>query len=134
MNYRHAFHAGNFADVFKHTILALLLESLRRKETPFCVIDVHAGIGRYDLHADEALRTGEAQAGVLRLLGRSLPPDMSDYWRAVTAVNPPGGDGTELRFYPGSPRIARHLMRAQDRLLLVELHPEDAHKIGRAHV
>ncbi len=126
MNYRHAFHAGSFADVFKHAILALLLESLHRKDAPFCVLDVHAGIGRYDLQADPALRTGESQAGVLRLLGRDLPPEMAGYWRAVQAVNPPGIDPASLRFYPGSPRIARHLMRAQDRLLVVELHPEDA--------
>jgi 23S rRNA (adenine2030-N6)-methyltransferase len=128
VNYRHAFHAGNFADVFKHAVLAGLLESLRRKDTPFCVIDVHAGIGRYDLLGDAALRTGEAQAGVLRLVGQTLPPAMSDYWRAVMAVNPPGVDG--LRFYPGSPRIARHLLRPQDRLLLVELHPDDARALS----
>lgn len=126
MNYRHAFHAGNFADVFKHAILALLLDALQRKDTPFCVLDVQAGIGRYDLMADEALRTGEAQAGVLRLMGRALPPELNDYWRAVKAVNPQGIERGGLRFYPGSPRIARHLMRAQDRLLLVELHPDDA--------
>lgn len=126
MNYRHAFHAGSFADVFKHAILALLLDALQRKDTPFCVLDVHAGIGRYDLQGDAALRTGESQAGVLRLVGRDLPPELASYWGAVQAVNPPGIERDGLRFYPGSPRIVRHLLRPQDRLLAVELHPEDA--------
>lgn len=122
MNYRHAFHAGSFADVFKHAILALLVEALKRKDAPFCLLDVHAGIGRYDLQADQALRTGEAEDGVLRLQGHALPPELAPYWSAVTTLNPDGG----LRWYPGSPRIARHLMRPHDRLLLAELHPEDA--------
>lgn len=126
MNYRHAFHAGSFADVFKHAILALLLDALRRKDSPFCILDVHAGIGRYDLQSSEALRTGESQTGVLRLLGRALPPELESYWRGVQAVNPAGIERDGLRFYPGSPRIVRHLLRAQDRLLAVELHPEDA--------
>lgn len=124
MNYRHAYHAGNFADVVKHALLCLILVHLRRKDAPFVVIDTHAGIGRYDLQGQEAGKTGEAAEGILRLRqsGPSTPL-LDDYWRAVQAVNP-GSDS--LRVYPGSPRIARGLLRPQDRLAAVELHPEDA--------
>lgn len=124
MNYRHAYHAGNFADVVKHALLTLVIAHLRRKEPPFVVIDTHAGVGRYDLHGLEAGKTGEAQEGVLRLRQAGLTtPLLDDYWAAVRAVNP---QWPELRFYPGSPRIARALLRPQDRLAAVELHPEDA--------
>jgi len=129
MNYRHAFHAGNFADVLKHATLALVLAHLARKETPFRVIDTHAGVGLYDLAADPALRTEEWRSGIGRLLGPDadpLPPAMAillqPYLDAVRAENPLG----TLRAYPGSPLLARHFLRPQDRLILNELHPEDA--------
>lgn len=127
MNYRHAYHAGNFADVFKHAVLALILDHLRRKDTPFCVIDTHAGIGRYDLAGAAAQRTGEWRDGIGRLLAEEPPPGLEGYLAAVRAAN----RGRELRWYPGSPRVARWFLRPQDRLVLVELHPEDAAELKR---
>ncbi len=129
MNYRHAFHAGNFADVVKHAALALLIARLQAKETAFRVIDTHAGIGRYDLGGSEAARTGEWHDGIGRLWGASLPPDLADllapYLSTVSATN--GGDAPrKLTSYPGSPLVARHMFRRQDRLTAVELHPQDA--------
>ncbi len=125
MNYRHAFHAGNFADVVKHSVLALLIERLKAKETAFRVIDTHAGAGLYDLAGDEASRTGEWRGGIGRLWGAELPSTLADlvrpYLDAVGAANPHGA----LARYPGSPWITRHLLRAQDRLTAVELHPDD---------
>lgn len=123
MNYRHIFHAGNQADVMKHAVVALILRHLCAKTTPFCVIDTHAGIGRYDLLSDPAQRTLEYRDGIGSLFGAPLPhPALSAYLEAVSNLNP---DGT-LRWYPGSPRLSRALMRPQDRLVLAELHPEDA--------
>ena len=126
MNYRHAFHAGNFADVVKHLILTRILGYLQRKDAPFRVIDTHAGVGLYDLEGDQAERTGEWLDGIGRLIGRGLPGPAAElarpYLDAVAAQNPDGG----LRFYPGSPLVTRHLLRPQDRLMVLELHPEDA--------
>lgn len=126
MNYRHVFHAGNFADVVKHLIATRILVYLRRKDAAFRVIDTHAGVGLYDLEGDAAGRTGEWLDGIGRLVARGLPDPAAElatpYLDAVAAANPEGG----LRFYPGSPLIARHLLREQDRLFALELHPEDA--------
>jgi len=126
MNYRHAFHAGNFADVVKHVTLTRILAYLRRKDAPFRVIDTHAGVGLYDLAGDAAGRTGEWREGIARLMARGLPPPaaalVAPYLAAVAAQNPDGA----LRYYPGSPFIARHLLRPQDRLMALELHPADA--------
>jgi 23S rRNA (adenine2030-N6)-methyltransferase len=125
VNYRHAYHAGNFADVVKHAVLALMVDRLKTKDTPFCVLDTHAGIGRYDLRAVPAQKTGEYKAGIGRLLDvppRELPNDLKPYLGAVRALNGAGG----LRWYPGSPRLVRSLLRPQDQLILFELHPEDA--------
>jgi 23S rRNA (adenine2030-N6)-methyltransferase len=128
MNYRHAYHAGNFADVLKHTVLALVIAYLKRKEAPIRIIDTHAGRGRYALDSEEAAKTDEWQGGIGRFLGadaKPLPADvaglMAPYLDAVRAEN--GGAG--LRVYPGSPLIARRLMRAQDALVVNELHPEE---------
>lgn len=128
MNYRHAYHAGNFADVFKHAVLALIIEHLRRKEGAFAVIDTHAGIGRYDLAAEQANKTEEYKAGIARLIGVPTPPELAGYLGAVGALNPGAAD---LRWYPGSPRIARFMLRPQDRLELVELHPQDVQTLKR---
>jgi 23S rRNA (adenine2030-N6)-methyltransferase len=114
LNYRHAFHAGNFADCMKHALLAWLLRALARKPAPFRVLDSHAGVGRYDLAAGEAMRTGEWQAGIGRLMDITDGP-LSDY---IALVRADGG-------YPGSPALAAALLREQDRLALVELHPDD---------
>jgi 23S rRNA (adenine2030-N6)-methyltransferase len=129
MNYRHAYHAGNFADVVKHAVLVRLLDFLKRKETAFRVIDTHAGIGLYDLSSPKAQKTGEWRTGIGRLMNARLDAPaaalLSPYLEAVRAVNPDG----ELKNYPGSPVIARHLLRRQDRLSAMELHPEDAARL-----
>lgn len=126
MNYRHIYHAGNFADVVKHIVLARCIEYLKRKPGAFRVIDTHAGIGLYDLSSAEAQKTGEWRGGIGRVLGADLPGEagalLAPYLGAVRAANPEGG----LNAYPGSPVIARHLLRAQDRLTAIELHPADA--------
>ena len=120
MNYRHAFHAGNHADVFKHAALVLLLEHLRAKPQPFAVLDTHAGLGVYDLTSDEARRSPEYQDGVARVSGRELA-SAPTYSRLVAEMNP-----DRLKTYPGSPEIVRRLLRQDDRLIACELHPEDA--------
>ncbi len=121
MNYRHAFHAGNSADVVKHSLLIALVQALQLKQSALTLIDTHAGCGLYDLHGEEAGRTGEAAQGVLRALADPHPL-LGDYRAAVQAVNV----GDEPHLYPGSPRILAQLMRAQDFLILNEKHPEDA--------
>jgi 23S rRNA (adenine2030-N6)-methyltransferase len=126
MNYRHAFHAGNFADVVKHAVLALLIERLKEKETAFRVIDTHAGVGFYDLGADEATRTGEWHQGIGRLLSRDHDPALAQLLEPYLRVLKIANGGGDLTRYPGSPWIARALLRRQDRLTAVELHPDDA--------
>ena len=125
MNYRHAYHAGNFADVMKHAALARIVEYLKQKEKAFRVIDTHAGLGVYDLSSAEAQKTGEWRGGIGRLLEATLPAGaqalLAPYLDAVRAANPDG-----VRRYPGSPAIVRHLLRPQDRLTAIELHPADA--------
>jgi 23S rRNA (adenine2030-N6)-methyltransferase len=131
MNYQHAFHAGNFADVHKHVVLTRILEHLRVKPAAFRVIDTHAGAGRYDLSGPEAERSGEWQGGVKRLfdaqtqsvarLGGALSL-LAPYLDVIGALNPDGN----LRNYPGSPLIAKALMRRQDRLIACELEPKAA--------
>lgn len=121
MNYRHAFHAGNFADVLKHAALMRVLDHLKRKDKPFRAIDVHAGDGFYDLGSDEAARTGEWVEGVGRL-AEPLPPEAEAVlapWRAALEdLAPLGG------VYPGSPALIRHALRAGDRAAFNEKHPE----------
>ena len=128
MNYRHVYHAGNFADVFKHAILALCVEHLKLKPAPFRIIDTHAGIGLYDLAGVEAGKTLEWIEGIGRLLGADaapLPPDiaaiLAPWLDVVRALNPDG----RLTLYPGSPVLARRLMRESDMLVVNELHPAD---------
>lgn len=125
MNYRHGFHAGNFADVFKHALLARLLVYLARKETPFRVIDTHAGEGAYDLAADEANRTGEWRGGIGRLADLSDAPAAARELLApyLDCIGARDGEGRPS-LYPGSPLIAQRLMRPQDRALLCELRPD----------
>ena len=132
MNYRHGFHAGNFADVVKHSLLAMLLEALNRKPAPWACLDTHAGAGAYDLHSEAARRTGEAAAGIGRLwaaraAGASLPPAAERLCRIVAGLNPGLAAGELPRVYPGSPRIAAALARAEDQLFLAELHPQEAY-------
>lgn len=124
MNYRHAFHAGSFTDVIKHIVLARILTYLQDKPAPFRVIDTHAGAGLYDLDGDEARRGGEWLTGIARLMQARLSNESAalskPYLDIVRAYNPKG----ELKAYPGSPLIARGLLRPQDRLVACELEPK----------
>jgi 23S rRNA (adenine2030-N6)-methyltransferase len=125
MNYRHAFHAGNFADVFKHAILTGLVEALKAKQTPFHYFDTHAGAGRYDLYADEARKTGEHEAGIQRLLEATrLPAALHIYLNLVRALNA-GSTAGDIAVYPGSPLLASLLMRESDRATLCELQADE---------
>ena len=121
MNYRHAFHAGSFADVIKHIVLARILIHLQEKPAAFRVIDTHAGAGIYDLTSDEARRGGEFLTGIARLMqarfSEKTLPLITPYLDIVRAFNP----GRELTAYPGSPLIARALLRPQDRLTACEV-------------
>jgi 23S rRNA (adenine2030-N6)-methyltransferase len=128
LSYLHGYHAGNHADVLKHTVLVACLAHLLRKETPFSVIDTHAGAGVYDLDSNEARRHREFETGISRLRGRDDAPDpVRAYVEVVDAVNGP----QRLRTYPGSPRIALELLRATDPLDLFELHPSEASRLER---
>ncbi|HEV7268948.1 MAG TPA: 23S rRNA (adenine(2030)-N(6))-methyltransferase RlmJ [Falsiroseomonas sp.] len=118
MNYRHAFHAGNFADCVKHALLLALLRSLLAKDRPFAVLDTHAGTGGYDLSAPEPQRTGEWRDGIGRVAA-SDDPALADYLELLRAEGFPA-------VYPGSPALIRRLLRRGDRLMLCELHPDDA--------
>jgi 23S rRNA (adenine2030-N6)-methyltransferase len=123
MNYRHAFHAGNFADVHKHWVLTLLLERLCAKDKPFFVLDSHAGAGFYDLAREETERTGEAAQGIARFLDAEPLPDCFEaYAKTIRDLNPDGG----LRWYPGSPWLVAQALRPGDRFIAVEAHPEEA--------
>jgi 23S rRNA (adenine2030-N6)-methyltransferase len=123
MNYRHAFHAGNFADVFKHAILLALLDALTAKDKPLCHFDTHAGRGNYRLDDPEAVKTGEWHEGIGRLLdAREVPEPLRRYLAAVRACNP----DRSTREYPGSPRLAARALRADDRLILCEAQGDEA--------
>ncbi len=129
MNYRHAYHAGNFADVVKHAVLVALIEALKQKQAPFCYIDTHAGAGRYQLTAPEAQKTLEHADGIARLLAATrLPNALHVYVNLVRALN--ARHPQNLVDYPGSPLIAALLARPQDRLVLCEL---QAHELSVLH-
>lgn len=122
MNYRHVYHAGNAHDVLKHAVVSMIVERLSAKETPFRVVDTHAGVGLYDLMSEEAQKTREFESGIAPLFSAPAPhPALARYLDAVRAFNPDG----RLRVYPGSPALVNALIRPIDRQLLVELHPED---------
>jgi 23S rRNA (adenine2030-N6)-methyltransferase len=125
VNYRHAFHAGNFADVLKHVILVRVLLHLRDKESAFRVIETHAGAGRYDLQSDAATRTGEWREGIGRLLAKSIGHQADEIIAPYLAIVRGPNAGANLRSYPGSPAIALALSRSQDRLVFHERHPEE---------
>jgi 23S rRNA (adenine2030-N6)-methyltransferase len=128
VNYRHAFHAGNHADVLKHLVLVLCLDALKRKPAPFAVLDTHAGRGAYDLLSDEARRSPEWQDSIARLWEwRDAPAPIARYLEAIRAFN---GDGT-LRTYPGSPALVAAALRGDDVLDACELHPEDARTLRK---
>lgn len=131
MNYRHIYHAGNFADVFKHLIIARIIEYLKKKDHAFRVIDTHAGTGIYDLSADEAQKTGEWIDGIGRILSkpidRQIEPLVNPWLDVVFALN---GSKEKLTRYPGSPVLIRKLLRKQDRLTAIELHEADYKKLA----
>ncbi len=122
LSYQHGFHAGNFADVHKHTALCLLLRELSRKPQPFFFLDTHGGRGRYDLDGPQARKTGEWQSGIGKLWG--LKPKDDALARYIAAVRMVNGGGA-LRTYPGSPLIAARLARASDEIVAAELHPAE---------
>jgi 23S rRNA (adenine2030-N6)-methyltransferase len=133
MNYRHAFHAGNFADVHKHAVLASILTYLRQKPAAFRVLDTHAGAGRYDLFSRDASRGGEWHDGIARIWNlqtksQALKEFLAPYLDVVAGLNPAG----ELRTYPGSPLICAALLRRQDRLVACELEPRSAASLSAA--
>lgn len=133
MNYRHAYHAGNHADVLKHAVMARVLEHLKKKEKPFRVIDAHAGIGIYDLAGIEAGKTREWEAGIGKMAEPFAPEIealLRPYREVIAALNPQGG----LRLYPGSPELALRLMRNSDRMIANELHPQDAIALERQYL
>ena len=128
--YRHAFHAGNHADVLKHTVLTLVLRHMNQKDRPYRLVDTHAGAGGYSLEGHFAQKKGEFEQGVLRLWDRNdLPPAVADYMQLVRRFNPEG----MLEQYPGSPAFAHMLLRAQDQLRMFELHPTD-HRILQSYI
>lgn len=121
-SYRHAFHAGNHADVLKHSILLHILQYFNKKETPYWIIDTHAGAGIYDLEDAWAEKTAEFREGITRIWNNTnLPQDLQVYIDHIRNLN----DGTDLSYYPGSPWISLELMRPKDRLHLFELHPTE---------
>ncbi len=123
LSYRHGFHAGNFADVFKHILLCRLVQSLLGKDKPFFYLDTHAGAGRYDLTSVMAKKNREFNGGISRLWEKADAPEaVRDYLAVVRAINPT----EELQAYPGSPLFVRHFLRPADRMTLCELHSKDA--------
>jgi 23S rRNA (adenine2030-N6)-methyltransferase len=124
MNYRHAYHAGNRTEIFKHAVLVQILEYLCRKDKPFFVLDSHAGLGVYDLGSEEARETREAEKGIGRLLGLELPAGAA-YLQVVRAMNP----ANAFVRYPGSPTIIQSFLRDGDRLVACELHPDDVNQL-----
>ena len=133
MNYRHAYHAGNHADVLKHAVLARVITHMTKKDKPFCVIDAHAGTGVYDLGGIEAGKTGEWEGGIGRLAEPFAPEVealLAPYRQVIAALNPQGG----VRIYPGSPELALRLMRDTDRMIANELHPQDAIALERQYI
>jgi 23S rRNA (adenine2030-N6)-methyltransferase len=124
MNYRHAYHAGNFADVFKHALLMRILTYLMRKDTPLRYLETHGGIGLYDLSSEEAQKTGEWREGIARLWQAQLSGEAAQLLAPYLALT----QQFEGR-YPGSPMIAKSLLRAQDRLTICELHPHDERRL-----
>ncbi|HET9693157.1 MAG TPA: 23S rRNA (adenine(2030)-N(6))-methyltransferase RlmJ [Steroidobacteraceae bacterium] len=133
MNYRHAFHAGNHADVLKHVVLMMLVEHFKKKPAPFFYLDTHAGAGTYDLSLGESQRSGEYKQGIGRLLeipDVALPPEVLDYVRLVRECA--GAGRSAITAYPGSPSIVARLRRPADRMVLVEAHANEVRSLRNA--
>ncbi|MGF9562378.1 23S rRNA (adenine(2030)-N(6))-methyltransferase RlmJ [Neorhizobium sp. BT27B] len=135
MNYRHIYHAGNFADVLKHAVLAQLVIYMQKKDKAFRVLDTHAGIGLYDLSSEEAQKTGEWRDGIGKVMAAEFSPQVAavlkPYLDAVRELNPDFDKNGTLKLYPGSPKLSRMLFRPQDRLAAMELHPDDFNRLSR---
>ncbi|SKA58663.1 23S rRNA (adenine(2030)-N(6))-methyltransferase RlmJ [Enterovibrio nigricans] len=122
LSYRHSFHAGNHADVVKHIVQSLIIESLKQKDKAFVYHDTHSGAGRYDLSDERAEKTGEYKEGIGLIWERDdIPEEIAPYVNTIKSLN----QGDALRYYPGSPRVGRNLLRDQDRAIFTELHPSD---------
>lgn len=141
MNYRHIFHAGNKCDIIKHALLVLCLDYLRLKNKSFFVLDTHAGVGLYDLYDPRALKTNEAQEGIVKLLATPHIPQLGSYYTVLKELNPSLEPSKPPQLYPGSPTLIYHMLRSQDRLVACELHPEDIvelrqnfHHMKQAHI
>jgi 23S rRNA (adenine2030-N6)-methyltransferase len=125
MNYRHIYHAGNFADIMKHLAVALAIDYLKKKDAAFCVIDAHGGIGAYNLYSEQAMKTREWEGGIGRFQdAENLPEDFRLYYGLVEA-------DVARNVYPGSPLLIARMLRGQDRLVANELHPEDYKTLER---
>src|SRR5436305_3524602 len=132
-SYRHTFHAGNHADVLKHSMLVAILRHLTQKDAPLVVVDTHAGAGLYRLDGEYAGTSGEAADGILKLAPsvaamKNVAPMIADYLALVGEFNKPG----QIKVYPGSPFVVHRLLReqARDKLKLVEMHPTDAKSLA----
>jgi len=126
LSYRHAFHAGNFADVLKHSVLTLTLDYMTRKEKAFSYIDSHAGAGMYQLYDDYAQKTGEYKNGIEKILNANdIPDELNDYVELIQSINVQETSSKTLSLYPGSPGIAKQILRRQDNAHLFDLHPTD---------
>lgn len=128
MNYRHGYHAGNFADVVKHVTLIALIDSLARKDTPYCYIDTHAGTGHYNLMAEFAQKSKEYVGGIEKVIHAANPPELiKRYLHCVHTINNKlsAANYAALEFYPGSPMFVQFLMRGRDRLIACELQPQE---------
>lgn len=123
MNYRHAYHAGSFADVFKHIIEVTVISILAKKDKPFCYLDTHAGIGKYELTGSEAQKTKEYESGIAKIINKDKkkPAEIEQYLSIVRSMN----ERNKLSCYPGSPEIVRAMLRPEDKMILTELHPLD---------
>ena len=133
MNYRHIYHAGNFADVFKHIIVTRIIVYLKKKDQAFRAIDTHAGIGLYNLSDDRARKTGEWYDGIDKIIGEEMPDNIALLLKPwLDVISDLNYNEKNLRKYPGSPFLIRKLLRIQDRLTAIELHPDD-YKILKSH-
>lgn len=134
MNYKHAYHSGNFADCIKHISLIGLINTLLKKPTPFCYIDTHAGSGYYDLFAEFAAKSKEYEGGIEKIIRQERPPSLvKQYLACVHTINNRLSQSryASLRYYPGSPMIARYFARAKDRIVACDLHPEEYQSLRR---
>lgn len=128
MNYRHIYHAGNFTDVVKHVVLTALITTLAKKGTPFCYIDTHAGAGYYDLFSDSAKKTKEFESGIEKIIQADKPPALvKSFLHCIHDINNrlTSSKYASMRYYPGSPMIARCLAKANERIIACELHPQE---------